>query len=119
MKHSGYSLKHSLVRMPLQGHLIAISSFLDGGILRPEERRELIMNHELLAAAVEFFLMHRLMARDKHGCAYLPLKRGKRAYFLDDFLDCLERNPEHLARLTSLIREALFVRFVLDAAAAA
>jgi hypothetical protein len=119
MKHSGYSLKHSLIRMPLEGHLIAISNLFDGGILMPEERRELLMNHELLAAAVEFFLMHRLMAKDKHGYAYLPLKRGKRAYDLDEFLECLERDPKHLARLTSLIRKALFVRFVHDAAAAA
>ena len=85
----------------------------------PDERRELLMNHELLAATVEFFLLHPLMVQDKHGCAYVPLKRGKRAYYLDEFLECLERDPDHLARLTSLVREALFVRFVHDAAAAA
>ena len=85
----------------------------------PAERRELIMNHELLAAAVEFFLMRRLMARDKYGSPYLPLKSGKRAYHLEDFCECLERHPKHLARLTTLIRDALFVRFVRDAAAAA
>jgi hypothetical protein len=119
MKHSGYSLKYSLIRMPLEGHLTVISNVLDAGILMPEERRELLMNHELLAATVEFFLMHPLMAQDKCGCAYLPLRRGKRAYDLDQFLECLERDPEHLARLTSLIRGALFARFVQDAAAAA
>ena len=119
MKHSGYSLKHSLIRMQLEGHLIAVNSLLDGGILLPETRRELLMNHELLAATVEFFLMQQFMVQDKHGCAYLPLKHGKRAYDLDEFLDCLERDPKHLRRLTSVIREALFVRFVHDAAAAA
>jgi hypothetical protein len=119
MKHPGYSLKHSLIRMPLPGHLIAISSFLDRGALIPEERRELIMDHELLAAAVEFFLIRPLMTRDKHGYTYVPLKHGKRAYSLDEFLECLERDPKHLRRLTSLIREALFARFVHDAAAAA
>jgi|ERR1700729_1667895 len=119
IKHCGYSLKYSLIRMPLEGHLMVINNLLDGGVLMPEERRELLMNHELLAATVEFFLMHPLMAHDKHGCAYLPLKHGKRAYDLDQFLECLEKDSEHFARLTWLIREALFARFVQDAAAAA
>ncbi|HTA54737.1 MAG TPA: hypothetical protein VK755_08360 [Candidatus Acidoferrales bacterium] len=119
MKHSGYTLKYSLIRMPIRGHLAVIDNLLDAGVLMPEERRELLMNHELLAATVEFFLMNPLMAQDKRGFAYVPLKRGKRAYHLDQFLECLERDPEHLARLTSLVREALFARFVQDVAAAA
>jgi hypothetical protein len=119
MEHCSYSLKYSLIRMPLRGQLTIIDKLLDAGILMPEERRELLMNHGLLAATVEFFLMHPLMAHDARGCAYLPLRRGERAYDLDQFLECLERTPEHLARLTSLIRAALFSRFVQDAAAAA
>jgi hypothetical protein len=119
MEHPGYRLKYSLTRMPLGSHLTVIDKLLDAGILMPEERRELLMNHELLAGTVEFFLMHPLMALDKRGCAYLPLRHGKRAYDLDQFLECLDRDPDHLARLTSLIREALFARFVQDAAAAA
>ena len=119
MKHSGYSLRHSLVRMPLESHLKVISDVLDGGILTLVERRELLIDHELLAAAVEFFLTYPLMAEDKGGLAYLPLKHGKRAYNLDQFLECLQRDREHLARLTSLVRKALFTRFVQDAAAAA
>lgn len=119
MKHSGYRLKYSLIRMPLRGHLTVINDLLDAGILMPEERRELLMNHELLAATVEFFLMHPLMAQDKRGFAYVPLRRGKRAYDLGEFLECLERDPKHLARLTSLIREALFAKFLQDVAAAA
>ncbi len=118
MKHSRYSLKHSLIKVPLEAHLMVIDSLLDGQILRPEDRRELLMNHQLLAAAAEFFLTHPLMVEDKHGVAYLPLKHGGRAYRLDQFVECLERDPEHLTRLTSLIREALFARFVEDAAAA-
>ena len=119
MKHSGYSLKYSLIRMPLGDQLTVIDSLLDAGILMPQERRELLMNHELLAATVEFFLMHPLLTQDKRGFAYVPLRHGKRAYDLDQFLECLERDPEHLARLTALVREALFARFIQDVAAAA
>lgn len=119
MKHSGYSLKYSLIRMPLGGRLTVINDLLDAGVLMPEERRELLMNHELLATTIEFFLMHPLMAQDKRGFLYVPLRRGKRAYNLDQFLECLERDPKHVARLTSLIREALFARFLQDVASAA
>ena len=105
--------------MPVEGRHKVISDVLDGGILLAAERRELLMNHELLAAAVEFFLTYPLMAEDKGGLAYLPLKHGKRAYNLDQFLECLQREREHFARLTSLVRKALFTRFVQDAAAAA
>jgi len=98
---------------------MVISDLLDGGILTPEERRELLMDHELLAATVEFFLTYPLLAEDKRGFAYLPLKHGKRAYTLDQFLKCLQQDAKHWARLTSLVREALFTRFVLDAGAAA
>ncbi len=55
MKHSGYSLRHSLVRMPLESHLKVISDVLDGGILTLVERRELLIDHELLAAQLSSF----------------------------------------------------------------
>ena len=119
MKHRGYKLKRGLTRLPLHGHLVVIGIILEAVALSPDERRELVMNPELLAAAVEFFLMHPFMAEDKHGCLYLPLKHGKRAYRFDQFLKYLQRDSGRLARLTSLVSEALFIRFVQDASAAA
>jgi hypothetical protein len=92
MKHRGYKLKRGLTNLPLEARLVVIGTFLDAGVLTPQDRRELLMNPELLAAAAEFFLMHPFMADDKHGCSYLALKRGKRAYRFDQFLKFLQQD---------------------------
>ncbi len=67
MEHCSYSLKYSLIRMPLRGHLTVIDKLLDAGILMPEDRRELLMNHALLAATVEFFSCIRLWPKTHAG----------------------------------------------------
>jgi hypothetical protein len=80
------------------------------------------MNHELLAAAAEFHLMYTFMVQDEFGCEYLPLKHGNWAWSICDcceLLDFLRQDVEHLALPTSLVRKALFVRFIEDANAAA
>jgi hypothetical protein len=73
VKHSRYSLRHSIIRVPLESHLLVIDSLLDSGVVEPEERRHLLMDHELLAASIEFFLTFPLMTEDKNGFPYLPL----------------------------------------------
>jgi hypothetical protein len=119
MKHLSH---HGLIGIPLEGRLAVIDSILDEDESTPQERRELLVDHELLAAAAEFHLMYTFMVQDEFGCEYLPVKHGNRAWCIYDccgFLDFLRQDAEHLALLTSLVREALFVRFIEDAGAAA
>jgi hypothetical protein len=116
---AGYRLKDGLIGMPSRGHLAVIDTILDEDESSPEDRRELLMDHELLAAATEFHLLYPRMTLDEDGCEYLPLGRGRRACDPDSFLGHLCRyHPAHLQRLTSLVRHALFTRFIEDAAAA-
>jgi hypothetical protein len=113
---------HGLIGMSPEARLMVIDAILDEDESTPEERRELLVNHELLAAAAEFHLMYTFMVQDEFSCEYLPLKHGNWAWCIYDcsgFLDFLRQDADHLALLTSLVREALFVRFIEDAAAAA
>jgi hypothetical protein len=64
--------------------------------------------------------MYTFIVQDEFGCEYLPLKHGNWAWSIYDcceFLDFLRQDVDHLERLTSVVREALFVRFIEDAAA--
>jgi hypothetical protein len=109
-----YRLQDGLIGMPLDAHLMVIDELLDADLSDGEQRRELLINHELLAAQAEFFVRIRTLRRDKDGEKYVPLRGGRRAYGLDEFFDHLKRDPEHLSALTSLVRDALFRRFVED-----
>jgi hypothetical protein len=113
---------HGLIGMSPEGRLMLMDTILDEDESTPEERPELLVNHELLAATAEFHLMYTFMVQDAFGCEYLPLKHGNwvwSIYDCSEFLDFLRRDADHLALPTSLVREALFVRFIEDAAAAA
>ncbi len=117
MKHSSYRLKDGLVGMSLDGRLAALDDLLNAEVFSQEERRSMLMDHEGLAAMAEFFVRYWALVEDEDGCSYLPLRGGKRAYDLDGFLEFLKQDRDHLQRLIALVREALFARFVEDAAA--
>lgn len=117
MKHPSYRLKDGLIGRSLDGHLAVLDDLLNAEVFSHEERRSILMDHEGLAAMAEFFLRYPALVEDEDGCSYLPLWDGKRAYDLDEFLDFLEHDRDHLQRLIALVRDALFARFVEDAAA--
>jgi len=104
--------------MSVKGRLKAIDSLLDTDVLDAEERRALLMDIELLAAAVEFFVQFSATVEDANGYLYLPVRRGKKVYDLDGFLEFLNRDGDRLQRLAAVVREALFVRLAADAEAA-
>jgi hypothetical protein len=113
---------HGLIGMSLEARLMVIDAILDEDESTPDERRELLLNHELLAAAAEFHLMYTFMVQDEFGCEHLTLNHGNRAwniYECSEFLNFLRQDAGHLTLLTSLVREALFARFIEDAASAA
>jgi hypothetical protein len=97
-----YPLQDGLVGMPLEAHLMVIDELLDAELSDGERRRELLIDHELLAAQAEVFV----------------LSGGRRAFSSAAFFDQVKLDPEYLHALTSLVRDALFWRFVEDAAAA-
>ncbi len=116
MKH--YRLTGSLRAMSISDRLQYIDWLFSTRHTSPEERRALLMNHEQLAAALEFFVFQTPKVEDSAGRDYTPLRGGKRAYDRDEFMAYLRQHPRHLQRLTWLVREALFSRFSEDAAAA-
>jgi hypothetical protein len=117
MKHSSYRLKDGLIGMNLQGHLAVLDDLLNAEVFSQEERRSMLMDHEGLTAMAEFFLRYPALVEDQDGRSYLPLRDGRRAYDLDEFLDFLKHDRHHLRRLIALVRKALFARFIEDATA--
>lgn len=104
--------------MSVKGRLKAIDGLLNADILNAEERRALLMDLELLVAAVEFFVQFSATVVDANRYLYLLVKRSKKAYGLDWFLEFLNRDGDRLQRLAAVVGEALFVRWAEDAEAA-
>lgn len=109
---------HGLIGMPAAGHLAVLDDVLDDDVRSPIESRELLLDHERLAATAELHLMVNFMVEDDDGLECLAIKHGDWAwdiYTAEDFLEYLREScPEHLARLTVLVRDALFSRFEGD-----
>jgi hypothetical protein len=118
MKRPGYRAKRGLLGMSEKDRRTAIDSLLDADILSAAERRALLMDPELLAGAVEFFVQSSVTVEDANGVLYLPVKGGKRVYDLDGFMEFLSRDGGRLQRLAEVVSEALFVRLAKDAVAA-
>lgn len=113
---SPHLLDHGLIGMPAAGHLAVLDDVLDD-VRSAAESRELLLDHERLAATAELHLMVNFMVEDD-GLECLAIKHGDWAwdiYTAEDFLEYLHEScPEHLARLTALVRDALFSRFEGD-----
>lgn len=112
-----YLSDHGLSGMPLEGHVMVIDDVTSD--LPPRMKRKLQMDHELLAAHAQFYLMRK--EKDARGKRVLRFAHGCRVYSIRrprEFLAFLRTQPEHLAELVGYVRDALFERFREDAARA-
>jgi hypothetical protein len=120
-----YLSDHGLSGMNPASTAILLDDLLNSDRVSNRERRLLLLDHERLAAEAQFFLLYQhdgFTREDETGLTYLTFRHGEYAcdiYDSEEFLDFLREEPEHLASLTELVREALFSRFAEDAAQAA
>lgn len=83
----------------------------------PQERRELLLDHELLAVTCDYYVRY-IQGRlewDEANVSYVRLQNGRRTYGPEAFLGHLRQtDPRHLKVLTRKVRDALFERLLED-----
>jgi hypothetical protein len=117
-----YLSDYGLSGTSLEGHLIVLDDVLDPDVRSAPERQELLLDHELLVATAQLHLLANYMTLDDAGLERLTFRHGEwvwEIYDAADLLEFLREEPEHLAELVALVREALFERFRQDASAQA
>jgi hypothetical protein len=107
MIHPLYRAHDGLIGMTPEERIQLIDALFAPEVSTAQERRELRLHPELLASQAEFFAKCLNLVKDCNEDSYVHLKRGKRAYSPEEFLEFLRGEPGHLKVLISLTREAL------------